>query len=100
MEPIKSTKVSGRVVYQFMQTYNQDASYYNRRHCGKSGNQEIEYLNWNDTVTKLEKMSALKAQEIKQAVSKVNQAYYRLLEKEVYPLLLDALKLKDITELW
>lgn len=100
MEKVQSNKVNGRVVVQFIQTYNSDASCFNRYHRGKSGNTEVAYINWADTVNKLNDISGLDAEEIKTAINKANQAYYRALEEHVFPLLMDKLGLEDISSMW
>ena len=95
MENIKSTKIRGDLLYSFFQEYNRDVAVYNKYH-----EDNIERLDWNETVTKLNKITDAEELMCKVAIKKAWKEYYRIIEQELYPILEDLLGLEDFKGMW
>ena len=95
MGNIKSTKLRGDFVYNFINTYNKDVACYNRYH-----KDNVEKLNWNDTVTKLNEISDEQNTRLQATIKKAWKAYYKIIETELNAEIRDILKLNDFKDMW
>lgn len=95
MENIKSTKLRGDLVYNFVKEYNRDIAVYNKYHDDR-----VEQLNWNDTVTKLNKMTKEQETLCNVAIKKAWKAYYKIIENELNPVIEDILKVDNFKDMW
>lgn len=95
MENIKSTKLRGDLVYNFFKDYNRDVAVYNKYH-----NDNVEQLNWNDSVAKLNKMSKAQETMCNVAIKKAWKEYYKIIESELNPIIEDILDVSNFKDMW
>jgi hypothetical protein len=95
MENIKSEKLRGDLVYNFIKEYNRDIAVYNKYH-----DDHVEQLDWNDTVKKLNKMTDAQKTMCDVAIKKAWKEYYRIIEKELTPVIEDILKIDSFEDMW
>jgi uncharacterized FlaG/YvyC family protein len=95
MENIKSTKIRGDLVYNFMKSYNTDVAVYNKYH-----KDNIKQLDWNDTIKKLNKMTESQYTLCNVAIKKAWKEYYKIIENELNPVIEEILKVDNIKDMW
>lgn len=95
MENIKSEKVKGNLVYSFIQDYNRDVAVYN-----KYKHDNVERLDWNNSVAKLNNMTDAQETLVNVAVKKAWKEYFKVIEKELYPVLEDILNVSNFKDMW
>lgn len=95
MEHNKSTKLRGDLVYNFVKEYNNDIRVYNKHH-----EDNIPELNWNDTVAKLNEMTDAQQTMCNTAIKKAWKEYYKIIEKELNPVIEEILKVENIKNVW
>lgn len=95
MANVKSEKVSGNLVYNFIKEHNNDVAVYNKYHEDR-----CEKLDWNETVTKLNKMTEAQKTMCDVAIKKAWKEYYNIIEKELHPVLEDILNIDNFKDMW
>ena len=95
MENIKSTKLRGDLVYNFVKEYNRDVAVYNKYH-----KDNVEQLNWNDTIAKLNKMTEAQETMCNVAIKKAWKEYYKIIEKELNPVIEEILNVESFKGMW
>lgn len=86
MDKVKSNKLRGDYVYDFLKTYNREVAFYNRRH-----KDNVDQLEWEPTIKQLNKMSKEQETMCATAIKKAWIEYYKTLEKELHPIIEDIL---------
>lgn len=94
MEKIKSEKLRGDLAYNFLKEYNRDVAVYNKYH-----KDNIEPLEWEATIAKLNSMSDAQLAMCNVAIKKAWKEYYRIIEQELNPIIEEILEV-NIRELW
>lgn len=93
MENIKSTKLRGDLVYNYIKERNNEVAVYNKYH-----KDNLEQLNWNTAVAKLNKMTEAQETMCNVAIKKAWAEYYKTLRNELNPIIDDILKVQSIFE--
>lgn len=95
MENIKSTKLKGDLVYNFVKEFNRDVAVYNKYH-----HDNAELLDWNETVKKLNNMTESQETMCNVAIKKAWKAYFEVIEKELNPIIEDILNVSSFKDMW
>lgn len=95
MENIKSTKLRGDLVYSFVKEYNRDVAVYN-----KYKQDNVPQLNWNDTIAKLNAMTEEQQVQCNTAIKKAWKEYYKVIEKELNPVIEEILGVENFKGMW
>ena len=95
MENTKSTKLRGDLVYNFIKDYNRDVAVYNKYHKDNA-----PQLDWNDTVAKLNNMTDAQVTMCNVAIKKAWKEYYKMIEKELNPIIEDVLQVSSFKDMF
>lgn len=95
MENIKSNKLRGDLVYNFIKEYNRDVAVYN-----KYKHDNVPALDWNETVNKLNNMTEAQLTMCNVAIKKAWKAYYEIIDKELTPVIEDILNVSSFKDMW
>lgn len=95
MENTKSTKLRGDLVYNFIKEYNRDVAVYNKYH-----KDHAPQLDWNDTVAKLNNMPDAQVTMCNVAIKKAWKEYYKMIEKELNPIIEDVLQVSSFKDMF
>lgn len=91
-ETLKSEKISGKIVFDFIKKYNDEVHHYNRnfdvngkpKYSSMPTSEKLQYIEWNETVEKLNQMDEATKIKLDKIQKECWRKFYQEMESTLY----------------